>query len=832
MAASGPNPLRAPMRDRIEAAFGRWGALVVRRPAPIIALCLVLTGAFVAQLPRLRFDLSDKGFLRKGDPVRVTYDAFNRQFGRDATILVAVESDTVFDLDFLARLRALHEELAELHQIEDITSLVNARNTYGLEDELVVEDLLEDWPEDAADLAALRETVFANPLYVDQLISVDARLASIVLELDRYSSLGPAGDTLTGFEDARQGEAAFLTQEEEQRIAAAVLEVVERHQAPGFRIFVAGGSVFELFLFEQMQHDILVSVLLSVLVIGILLYVLFRRISGVVLPLGVVVLALLCATGSMAASGTPVTLPIQVLPSFLLAVGVCGTVHLLALAYRALDAGRTRQEAIVAALAHSGLPVVMAGLTTAGGLASFAASPLLPVVHFGVFGPVGVLFSLFFALVLLPALLAVVPVRQRLRGAADTRPPLADRVLRRFGSTAVARPWWIVAASVGLVGVAALGVARLRFSHYPMRWLPEDSAVRVATDRVNRELGGASSLEVLLETPGIENGLQDPEVLARLDALRSYALALEVDGLAVANTLSIADIVKETHQALNENRSEFYTVPADPQLVAQELLLFENSGSDDLEDLVDSRFSLASFSLRLPWVDAVDALPLFDALEQEFDEELGDRVKVTLTGGDVVFSRTLVAVIQSMARSYALALLIVTPLMILLIGTLRGGLLSMIPNLIPILLTLGLAGWLDLRMDFSSMMIGAIVLGVAVDDTIHFMHVFQRYCRESGDARDAVRRTLETTGRAILFTSIVLFAGFASFASATMVNLVTTAILVCFAIVAAFLADVLLAPALLVLISPRVTLGANAGVRGRAGRQWRPRQDSDLRRTV
>ncbi|MBW2233250.1 MAG: MMPL family transporter [Deltaproteobacteria bacterium] len=779
MAPPAPSPPRARRRDRIEAVFRRWG------------------------LPRLQFDLSDKGFLREDDPVRVTYDAFNRQFGRDSTVLVAIESEEVFSLDFLARLRALHEEFEDLPQIEDITSLVNARNTYGLEDELVVENLLEDWPGDSTELAELRETVLANPLYIDQLISADARLTTIVLQLDRYSSLGRAGDDLAGFED--DGEAALLTQEEEQRIAATILKVAARHAAPGFRIFATGGSVFELYLFEQMQRDIMVSILLSMLVIGLLLYVLFRRVSGVVLPLGVVILALLSATGSMAAMGVPVTLPIQILPAFLLAVGVCGAVHILTLVYRELDSGRSREEAIVAALAHSGLPVAMAGLTTAGGLTSFASSSLLPVAHFGVFGPIGVLFSLVFALMLLPALLTVVPLRKRMQGAEDTRALLSDRVLRAFGSAAVARPWWIVAATVALVTVAAVGAARLRFSHHPMRWLPEESAVRVATDRINRGLGGASSLEVLLETPGVENGLQDPEILARLDELRRFSLSLEVNGLAVANTISIADILKEVHQALNENRPEFYAVPADPQLVAQELLLFENSGSDDLEDVIDSQFSLASFSLRIPWVDAVDSMPLFDAVEKKFNEKLGDRVEVTLTGGEAVFSRTLVAVTQSMARSYVLALLIVTPLMILLIGTVRGCLISMIPNLTPILLTLGLAGWLDLRIDFSSMMIGAIVLGIAVDDTIHFMHVFQRYCRENGDAREAVRRTLATTGRAILFTSIVLCAGFASFASSSMANLVTTAILTCFAIAAAFVADVLLAPALMVLVSPRVT---------------------------
>jgi predicted RND superfamily exporter protein len=362
-----------------------------------------------------------------------------------------------------------------------------------------------------------------------------------------------------------------------------------------------------------------------------------------------------------------------------------------------------------------------------------------------------------------------------------------------------------VGVTAALLMVGVFGASRLEFSHYPMLWLPEGDPFRVATTLIDRSLRGSMDLEVLLETPGVEDGFQDPEVLERLDQLRTYAASLEVNGIRVANTVSLSDVLKETNQALNENRPEYYAVPKDRRLVAQELLLFENSGSDDLEDMVDSRFSKASFTLRIPWVDAIHLIPFIDEVERHFKRVFQDQVQVTMTGGAVVFSRTFAGVIYSMAQSYVLALLIVSPLMILLIGTFRGGLISMIPNLTPIVLTLGMMGWVGFALDFSTMMIGAIVLGVAVDDTIHFLHVFQRNYRDSLDSTMAVRCTLETTGRAILFTSIVLCVGFSSFTLATMKNLVEIGLLTCFAIAAAFLADVLLSPALMVLISPRVT---------------------------
>ncbi len=795
---SSPAP-RVRWHDRVEDAFERWGRFVCRRARLVTALCLLLAAGFAWQLPRLTFDVSDESFLHLDDPVWLTYETFKRQFGRDGGVLIAIQPDEVFDLAFLERLRAFHEDLeAHVPQLEEVTSLINVRNTYGRGNELVVEDLLEHWPQNAADLAALRERVFANPLYRNQLISDDGRLTTVLIKMDTYSSLGSVGEELTGFEE--EGEAEFLTSQEEQGIVAAIWPVVRRHESADFKMYLTGGSLLEESLFAYMQRDIIVSVGLSVVLVAMLLLAFFRNVWGALLPLGVVLLALLCTAGSMAALGVPVTLPIQVLPTFLLAVGICGAVHLLVLFFRGLEGGRSRENAIAFALGHSGLAVVMAGLTTAGGLASFATSSLAPVGHFGVFGPLGVLFTLVFVLALLPALLAWLPLRSPRARERPAGPGPLDRILLGLGTAATRAPRTVVLSSAALLVVAALGAARLEFSHDPMSWLPGGSRFRVDTQLINRELGGASDLVVLLETPGVENGFHDPGLLAELDELRDYAAGLQHGEITVGNSLSIADVLKETHQALNENRGEYYTIPDDRQLIAQELLLFENSGSDDLEDVIDSQFSQASFTLMVPWVDAIHLVPLIDEVEARFKEAFGERVQVTMTGGDVVFSRIFAAVIYSMAESYALALLIVTPLMILLIGNLRGGLLSMIPNLAPILLILGFMGWGGYTLDFSTMMVGAIVLGIAVDDTIHFMHVFQRYYRESGDVEASVRQTLETTGRAILVTSIVLCIGCFSFTFATMQNIVNLGFLTCIAISAALLADILLAPALLTLV--------------------------------
>jgi predicted RND superfamily exporter protein len=403
-------------------AFERWGRFIARQARPLIGLMGLLALALASQLPALRIDASDEAFLAEDDPVRRTYDAFRAQFGREEMIAIAIEPPEVFDLRFLERLAAFHRDIEdEVPHVSDVTSLVNARYTHGRGDELIVQDLLEEWPQNQQQLAALRERVLSNPLYRNHLISSDARLTTVMIELDTYSGGSGELDELAGFGSSEAGAGSgegpppFLTAAETAASAEALERVMARYQAADFGLHVAGGPLAEVSLMEAIQRDIAVFVAVSLLVMSLLLYLLFRRVSGVVLPLLVVFLALLCTLGTMALAGVAVTLPIQVLPTFLLAVGVCASVHILSLFFEMHRSGSRREKAIAYALGHSGRAVVMTSLTTAAGLASFTTSELTPVMHFGIFGAVGVLFALLFTLVLLaPALLVTMePAKPR-----------------------------------------------------------------------------------------------------------------------------------------------------------------------------------------------------------------------------------------------------------------------------------------------------------------------------------------------------------------------------------------------------------------------------------
>jgi predicted RND superfamily exporter protein len=364
----------------------------------------------------------------------------------------------------------------------------------------------------------------------------------------------------------------------------------------------------------------------------------------------------------------------------------------------------------------------------------------------------------------------------------------------------------MVVAALVIVAVSTTGIARLQFSNDVMGWLPPDNPLRQSTDLIDRELKGSMTLEVVVDT-GVENGIKDPALLKSLDDLSAQVQQVRRgDYLFVGRTISIADVVKEIHQALNENRGEYYAIPDDARLVSQELLLFENTGSDDLEDVVDTQFRRARFTLKVPYTDPIRYDGFIGEVEDLFRNALPPGTEIATTGFMGMMGQTILRVIRGLARSYALALIIITPLMMVLLGSLRTGLASMLPNLSPIALTLGLMGWMGVHIDMFTMMIGSIAIGLVVDDTIHFMHGFRRYYARSGganggDARLAIRQTLESTGQALLFTSIVLTLGFSVFVLSEMQNLFYFGAFTAFAIAAAFMLDILVSPALMVLVA-------------------------------
>lgn len=790
------------LKANIESRFEQFAGMVFDHRFKALIICLICWAALFPNLRHLEIDTSNESFLHESDPILIEYNDFRNQFGRDEVALITMKSKNgVFTLQFLEKLKALHEELADnVPHLDDITSLMNARYQVGKDDELLVEDFMETFPETQVDVELLKEKANTQPNYINLVLNKEMTVTTMVLKANTYTGDSGEEDALGGFDDAEdiapEAEKEFLTQSENAEFVDTISAILNKYKSPDFEVYMAGSAVVTDSLKKWMMSDVKKFIRLCVLVIGIFLYIMFRRFSCVFLPLLIVLLTLASTISLMAISGIKFKLPTSILPSFVLAVGVGAAVHILTIVVQQLRKGFNKREAIVYAVGHSGLAVFLTSLTTAGGLLSFATAEVAPIAELGIFAATGVMISFVYTIVLIPALLSLTPFKARQKELeAKTGPSKLDNILADIGSFAVRKKWLVLTASFLIFLLALGGISKVRLSHNPLAWLPSTAEVTQGTLLTDKEMNGSVNMEVVVDT-GKENGLHEPVLMRQMDAFDTFAEAYTDGPRFVGKASGLSDILKEINRALNENRDEYYSIPDNRQLIAQELLLFENSGSDDLEDFVDSGFQKARISLKNPWLDTMEYLDFIEFFTTKAKTYFKD-ANVIITGVLAIFARVMVATIHSMVDSYFIAAMVISLLMILLIGRLKLGLVSMIPNLFPIVVAIGIIGWFNLPLDLFTMMVGSIAIGLAVDDTIHFMHNFSRYFHQSGDVEQAVRLTLSSTGRAMLTTTLVLAAGFFIYMFAMMKNLYNFGMITAIAIILALLSDFFVAPALM-----------------------------------
>jgi len=788
-------------RTRIESRFERMGDIITTYPKIIILVMLTLSFLVISNLPKITIDTSTEGFLHESDPALIRYEQFKEQFGQDERIMVVVRNKDIFNMKNLEKLRELHQELEEgVPHLTDITSLINARNTRGEGDQLIVEDLFLDWPQNSDELQAIKDIAVKSEMYKNLLISDDLTLTTIILEPDAYESVEGA-DELDGFgdEEGIQVSSEFLKDTSKSEMVRAAENIANKYKSEDFDVFIAGSLAVNDFNKRAVQKDMQKFVKLVLLMMMIFLFIVFRRISAVILPIFIVAISLLSTMGIMALSGVPITIPTQILPSFLLAVGIGAVVHLLAMFFKHLNDNGDRNRAISYSLGHSGLAIVMTSLTTAAGMLSFSTALIAPIADLGVFAAVGIMIALLNTLVLLPAMLAILPIKPATAKLKENTEKM-DAFLKSIAHFSFNNAKKILGVSVVIIVVWTYYATQIQFKHDPLSWQPDDSPIKISTETVDRELRGSVTMEVIIDTKK-ENGLYNSQLLNAIDRVIKKAEAIENEKYFVGKGWGVGEVLKEIHRALHENKQKYYAITGNDALIPQEFLLFENSGSDDLEDLVDSSMSKARVTFKLPWMEAGEYEELSQELEQMMKNELGNDVDVTITGMVPLFQRTLSAAMTSMATSYIVAFVLIAIMMMILLGSVKIGLVSMIPNVLPVIMTIGFMSMVGMHLDMFTMLVGAIVIGLSVDDTVHYFHNFAKYHHQGYSTKEAVEHTMLGTGRALIATSVVLSLGFYVYMFASLSNLINFGILTGGAITIALVSNIILGPALLTLIT-------------------------------
>lgn len=779
---------------KIESVFEKLANIVIRHSVLVLlTICVPVVGLIVTQMPKLKVDTSVDGFLLNSDPALVEYTKFKDEYGRDDLIAVGVRSDEIFSLEFLEKLRSLHEEIESIEFVEEVNSLINARSTWGDEDQLIIEDLFEVWPQTSKDLALLKEKAINNPLYKNLILSPENDFTVLSIKVDTFETIE---DTDDGFDftstDVNEGEQKYLPQESIDLVILELEKIVKKYEGQDFHLFLSGVQVFGKVIKANMRKDMVQLTLGCMVLISLLLGVFFCRLSAVLLPALVTLLSLLASLSFLSLSGVALKAPTTILPNFIIVISICSSVHFLMEFFRNYDKYGIKQQAIVHALSVNGFPVVLTSLTTAVSVLSFCFVKVSPVVDVGIFGALGILISLVLNLFLIPAILSVFSIKRRAFKLSRL-----DKYLSNVGTFALDKAKIILVLSFCLTLVIMFFIGKTSFSHNTTLWLSKDVKERIAVETISEKMSGGGVLEILLDT-GRVNGVRNPEFL---NALKKYAESMETDearyGFVAGKTISIVDVLRESHKALHGNDQAYYRLAQDKNVITDELFLFELGEPDDLAKVVDSQFQVARLTVKVPSVDAISYVHFIKSAFEQSKIMFGADVKFSCTGYIALMAKVMSSIIYSMQFSYMLSFIAVSLLMILVLGSFKLGCLSMIPNLLPIMTILGLCGLLQIPMDAFLIMIGSIALGISVDDTIHYMWSVKRYLKQGHSLEYSIGATMEVVGRTILVTTIILTIGFFTYAFSSLNNITTFGVLIGLAMILALLADFFLIPALL-----------------------------------
>jgi uncharacterized protein len=764
------------------AAAARPEAVVRHARAVLAALGAVsvfAAAALVVGEPpglNLRIDPSTEPMLPAGDPAREVYRQAIADFGEDEVYVIAMETEELFRAETLEALRRATDRIArfpEVRSVQSLTDVVSFRYDSELES-IEVADFIDEIPEQAEALATLRARALSDPLYRRTLISDDGRTAAINVTFRKMT------------------DQQFI----EDRLDERIREALDQEERPGIRFHVAGRSHIKTRVYHVMVGDmrLLIPIALGVVALG--LFLVFGSRRGVLLPLGIVAGSTLWTFGAIAWLDRPLTVLTTLLAPMLTAIGSVYGIHALARYEKKTPPEAAAGELPPPTLLHLRLPVLAAGFTTMIGFGALLLTDVPAVFEVGAFSVLGVASMTLLTLVGFPAALALLPLRApATAGAAHALPArIAVRLDRLLEAVArrVARHAGIALAVWSVVLAACVvAIPRIEIDTDYLSLFPEEAPIRREFETVNRLLAGAIPLYVALraEEPG---AFREPAALRAVERIQTGAEGAP----GVSRTLSVVDTVRVMNRTLAKDDPDEERIP-DTRGAVAELLFFAPKGH--LDHVINVNHSRANVLVRTGAVGTSAVRELEAKLAGEVARAgLPDGIRADVTGNAILLSRSADGIARSQPRTVALAALAIFALVALAFRSLPLALVAMVPNLVPVTIYFGILGFGAAPLSLPTSLIGSVALGIAIDDTVHYLVRYGRERRAGLSPRAATLVCGRRVGRPIAITSMMLIAGFLVVALSGFATLQQFGLLSAATMAICLLTDLLLLPALLI----------------------------------
>lgn len=762
--------------DALAVALARWS---LRHRLLVIALSLLSVALIASGARYLDFATNYRVFFSGENPDLVAFEDFQATYTKNDNFLFVLQPAN--GDAFSPRMAELQEKLTEkAWQIPysiRVDSISNFQHSWASGDDLTVEDLIKDGG--ALSQKALdekRAVALAEPLLRDNLISGD-------------------GDTV-GINVVLQYPEKTLSEVPESAAKARAIRDWVEAEYPDVTVALTGISMMNNSFSESAVGDVMTLVPVMYGVLLLVTFLSLRSVPATLATLAIIVLSSLAAMGAGGWMGVELTPISMTTPTIVLTLAIADSIHILITLRDQMRAGMAKRDAIVEAMRVNFLAITITTVTTIVGFLALNFSDSPPFHHLGNMTAAGIAAAWALSAFLLPALMSLLPMRVKAQpetgaGRRDVFVRLADGVIARRRAV-------LLIGGALTIGLAAQ-VPTNRLDDSWTKYFDESIPFRRDSDFATAHLGGLYPIEFSLPAaqPG---GISDPAFLGHLERFTQWLRQHE----HVTHVYSLSDIMKRLNKNLHGDDPEYYRLPDNPELSAQYLLLYELSlpYGLDLNDRLNLDKSATRVTATLGDVSTVETRAFIREAMAWLEANTPEHMHITPTGATVMFSFIAERNILSMIEGNALAIALIAVVMILTLQSVSMGLLSMLPNALPVLVTFGIWALLVGVVGLAAATITATSLGIVVDDTVHFLTKYMRGRREKDlDAGDAVRYAFATVGKAISVNTLILAAGFFVLAFSSFKINQEMGLLTGLAVVVALLFDFLLLPALLVTCS-------------------------------
>ena len=698
-------------------------------PVLSLILSLLLALPFMAQLPRVQTVDNVDYFTVEDDPDAAFYTTIKDTFGDDEFFVIAFTSPELFSQPMLRMIADITQELEALPDVREVQSLSNVDYVHGGEDYFEVRPFLQEIPESPAGLDTLKRQALGKELYVGNLVSADGQTTAIVV-----------------FPDMSKEDGGFR-----KRLLEKTGDILGRHEGLAGDFHLAGWTVTNYGLSHYMKADVSVFIPLCYLFVTLTVWLVFRNIR---LTLLAVVNISVCTGATMGAFpllGITLNNITTIVPPLIMAMALSDVVHVFAHLDRdTLARNGSPAKALEVILQRVVTPSFLCSLTTAVGFISLAVSDIPPIRDFAYTASLGMIFEFLFSFLLLPPLLIFCKADRVFAQEKDGS--VFNRPLRMLSDFVQRRPLAISVAAIMLMAFSVWQATNIEVETNLLEFFKPTTTLRQDLDFVETRLSGVGSLDISLKAPE-PDAFRDPSNLRVIEDIQTHAETLA----GVDRTMSFVDFLKDMNRAFHEEDPAMHVLPESRGMVSQYLLLYD---SDDIEDFITPNYDHGRILLRLSeHGSAAQTLIIEDLRAFIAGMEVGG-LDIRITGRAVQDVNTIDALVWGQIQSLALAAAVIFLIMFLALRSFATGALSIIPNIFPIALNFGIMGTLGVPLNTATALISVVALGIAVDDTIHFLMEYNGRRAQGVSVRDTLRLVTVEKGVAITATSSILTIGF------------------------------------------------------------------------